>query len=61
MAKCGKCGSENRYPGCFLGDTFFVYDYGCEDCDHFVNSDELSSYADAMDQAKYMFEKKVGA
>lgn len=59
MTTCGKCGSRDSYSGCFLGDGFFVYDYGCEDCDHFVTSDEKSDYGEAMDQAYMRFTKKV--
>ena len=59
MAKCGNCGSTDNFSGCFLGDDFFVYDYGCEDCDHFVSSDEQKDYSVAMDQAQARFEKAV--
>ena len=61
MLKCGKCGSTNNYSRCFLGDDFFVYDYGCEDCEHFVSSEPNADYSKAMDEAIALFAKNVSA
>lgn len=58
MTVCGKCGSTDNYSGCFLGEDFYVYEYGCEDCEHHVESEARATYEDAVKEARSMFQGK---
>lgn len=54
--KCPKCGSGDQFSGTtFFDEGGFSYEYGCEDCDHYAESELNHDWTDAVKEARERF------